>query len=1830
MLRLAFPGRPSSRRPRRRFLPTVEVLRKRIVPSTFTVTRTADDDGEGSLRWAITQANGNAGPDTIAFQIPGPGVQTIQPLSALPTITDPVLLDGTSQPGFGGSPLIELDGSQAGSNVSGLSITASDTTVDGLVINRFSSDGIDVVGGSNDVIQENYIGTDVTGAVALGNGRYGVGIYGGAASNRVGTDGDGVADAAERNLIAGNQSWGVIVADPGSNQNMVAGNYIGTDVTGTAALANAGGGVAIWGGAQSNRVGVNDQDAAPADDRNLISGNSGTGSPGVLITDGGTDQNIVAGNYVGTDVSGTRALGNGGVGVFIEGGAQSNRVGTNGDGVDDAAEANLICANAYQGIAILGPGTDQNVVAGNHIGVDATGNAVLGNGNNGVWVLQGAQSNRIGTNGTDPDAAGEGNLIGGNAGSGVLISDAGTDGNTVAGNAIGTDPAGASHLGNGGSGVTISNGARNNPVGGSAALGNVIAFNQQFGVTVTDARTTGNTIRANSIFGNTELGIDLAADGVTLNHAGDANTGPNNLQNYPVILTADPGTATTVSGTLSGTAGTTYTLDFYASAQPSWLFFGDGQRYLGSQTVTTDANGNAGFSATLSAATGAGEWLTATATDPGGNTSEFSEARQLSAATTIGADSWTPIGPAPVTGRYNQAENGLAAGRVNVAAPDPTNANVMYLGGDDGGVWKTSNWLSPNPTWTPLTDQQPSLSIGEHDLVVFPGNPQVVYAAANRPGGGILKSTDGGTTWTFLANSLFQSAVFGALVVDPANANTLYAAENDGGPAGGVYRSTDGGQTWQNLTASTVVGAASDLALDPTNPLVLYAGFWATADGGAGNGVYKSSDGGATWARLGNGVPAGPSAGFIRLALAPSAPQTVYATVFNSANTAPSRYRTIDGGATWSSLTGLPGAEEGRTWHVMLAVDPTDANTVWANGDHSVYRSTDRGATWAGPLFGEDPVGGYFDAAGGFVLVGDRGIHRTPDHGTTWDPPKEGNLQVTEFYDVTLDPTNPAIAYGISQDHTAALKFTGGPVWTYLGGGDETGKVLVDPVNPSRLYNYDPLNATSFIQRSDDAGASWSNAGTGIDTSQNGFGLAYAAQKAFVMDPGNRSRLLVGTDRVYETTSGANSWTAISGVLSGGQFVSALAVAPSQGNTVYAGTSDGRFFATTSDGTTWAEIDQGLPGGSVSAIQVDPADPRHVLATMSGGVWMTADGGNTWSKISGNLPVNSYYSTNSIAVDWRFTTPVLYVGTERGVYRSLDLGTDWAPFDQGLPNTSVTDLEFVPGLDLLAAATYGRGVFEVQLPGPATHFGISTPTGVTAGTPFGITVTALDAAGNPAPTYTGTAHFTSSDNGPGRLLPDDYTFAAGDNGVHTFSNGVTLVTAGSQTVTATDAASATLTGSADAPVSPAAADHLAVTQQPAGTTAGLPINAGTTPSGLRVGFFDAFNNLLTGDDSDTVTVAIHSGPSSGLAGTLTQTASGGVAVFGNLSIATVGTYTLQAVSGTQASLAAVNSVSFAVNPAIPDHLALSVQPTDSVAGSALNPAIEVEVRDANDQLLTVDNSDRVTVRVASGPGDFTAGSTTTVTVSGGVATFSNLVLTVPGRYTLNVSGPAGLPAFSLAMHLAQTGPPPGGLLTVASLLTHSAEYYARVVTAAYQHYLGRTPAPSEVAGWVGALQRGLSDGRLEAGFIGSPEYIANHGGQGTGWVTGMYVDLLGRTPAPSEVAGWVNALQGGLAPAAVAYGFAASPEREGQRITADYQDYLNRTPEPGIVAAWVQAFENGFSNENVIAGFVGSVEYFQKHHDNVPDWIFSAYNDVLARDPEPAALQGWTQFLQNG
>lgn len=487
--------------------------------------------------------------------------------------------------------------------------------------NTLQGVGFSDMGTERNVVAGNFIGTDVTGRVALPNSDTGIAIFSGARLNLIGTDGDGVTDVAERNVVSGNHFSGVAILGAGADDNIVAGNYLGLDETGSAALGNGANGVVVFGGAQRNRIGTNGDGAGDAAERNVLSANN---FAGVFIFDAGSDSNIVAGNFIGTDASGLVALGNMQHGVAIERGPQQNRVGTNGDGVADVAERNVISGNQWSGVSLFGQGTSQNIVAGNLIGVDVTELAALGNQNHGVVLFGGPQDNRIGTNGDGVADVAERNVISANAFSGVGLFDAETSFNTVAGNWIGTDSIGTADLGNRLDGVVFVNATMNTVGGIIPNLANTIAFNGQVGVDVYSG--TANSILGNRIFSNIGLGIDLdSLDGVTPNDKGDRDGGANERQNFPVLSAiSNKRGVVGLRGSLSGKANTIYRLEFFTTTLVDASGHGEGDAFLFATTVRTKKKGTAAFTLAMPPAIQPGSFITATASEFDGNTSEFS------------------------------------------------------------------------------------------------------------------------------------------------------------------------------------------------------------------------------------------------------------------------------------------------------------------------------------------------------------------------------------------------------------------------------------------------------------------------------------------------------------------------------------------------------------------------------------------------------------------------------------------------------------------------------------------------------------------------------------------------------------------------------------------------------------------------------------------------------------------------------------------------------------------------------------------------------------------------------------------------------------------------------------------------------------------------------------------------------------------------------------------------------------------------------------------------------------------------------------------------------
>jgi CSLREA domain-containing protein len=555
--------------------------------NTITVNSTSDaaaNDGACTLREAIIAANTNTasggaagecaagapGLDTIEFNIPGAGVKTIATASPLPAITQAVTIDGYTQSGSSANTngttlgsnailLIYLDmSSQLGL---GLNVTAGPTTIRGLAINPTRDIGIFLnVGSDGSMIEGNFIGTNAAGtaaatALSLANGLV---VY--SSNNFIG----GTTPAA-RNVISGNDlgvNFGSGTSNAASN-NRVEGNLIGTNAAGTAAVANFVAGVNVVSPGVANVIG-----GTTAAVRNIISGNAISGvvlQEGSLSTAGA---NLVQGNYIGVDVTGTAALPNG-----------------------------------KQGVSVSSLG---NVIGGTTAGA---GNVISGNGSTSSLGYANANVDADATGRGSPGTLIQGNLIGTNAAG--TAAPTGLPGVETVGIILGTDATAG---------------------GISAGAGNVIAFNPGVGVLVNTSSAQRAAILSNSIYSNVRLGIDLGGatlpavgDGVTPNDACDADSGPNNLQNFPVITSAPIAAGSvTISGTLNSVASTTYRIEFFSSVAGDVSGNGEGQTFIGFANVTTDASCNATFGPLVLPVPPGQTFITATATDPSNNTSEFS------------------------------------------------------------------------------------------------------------------------------------------------------------------------------------------------------------------------------------------------------------------------------------------------------------------------------------------------------------------------------------------------------------------------------------------------------------------------------------------------------------------------------------------------------------------------------------------------------------------------------------------------------------------------------------------------------------------------------------------------------------------------------------------------------------------------------------------------------------------------------------------------------------------------------------------------------------------------------------------------------------------------------------------------------------------------------------------------------------------------------------------------------------------------------------------------------------------------------------------------------
>ena len=681
--------------------------------------------------------------------------------------------------------------------------------------------------------------------------------------------------------------------------------------------------------------------------------------------------------------------------------------------------------------------------------------------------------------------------------------------------------------------------------------------------------------------------------------------------------------------------------------------------------------------------------------------------------------SWVPAGPFNV------------GGRITALTVDPGNTNIIIAGTAAGGIFKS---IDGGTSWIPKTDWAPSLPIGS--IRMHPTNPNVIYCGTGEannatdvyPGFGMLKSTDKGDTWNLIG--LDSSKSIGEIAISPQNPNTVYAAVGGGlyskGQNRGIYKSINGGDNWQQVFFVNDSTSAVDVAIDPSDSNRIYAAMMERLRGpsfrkagGVSSGVYMSTNGGQTWARITNGLPApATNIGRICIAVAPSNPNFVYALYRKVSNTSSASqdnvfegfYRSTDKGVSWTRMPdGILDTEFASFgWYFgLIEVDPTDHNKVYV-GDVDVFRSTNGGTSWINIT---DAYSGGFDEqhpdmhalwinpsnTANIFNGNDGGVFITSNNGSNWT--KSYDLPISQFYASEIDYLLPERKYGGLQDNgTVGTQSGGSADWDYFYGGD--GFVTkVDYTNSNIMYAESQFGN---IGRSTNGGNSFNSIRNGIDFDRTNWNTPY------ILDRENPSTLYFGTFKLFKTTNRGSSWSAISPDLTRGPngrlgTITCITSAPYTGTdrVIYVGTDDAKLSITTNTGTTWTDVTGSLPNRYITDVLTDFRDPAIAYVTLSGytldeptpHIFRTTNFGASWTGISGNLPD---VPVNSIIIE-ESRDSILFVGTDAGVYYTTNLGNTWNAVGSDLPNSPVFDINYHQPTHLLVAGTHGRSLLQVDV-----------------------------------------------------------------------------------------------------------------------------------------------------------------------------------------------------------------------------------------------------------------------------------------------------------------------------------------------------------------------------------------------------------------------------------------------------------------------------------------------------------------------------------------------------
>ncbi|MFI5203449.1 MAG: PKD domain-containing protein [Flavobacteriales bacterium] len=650
--------------------------------------------------------------------------------------------------------------------------------------------------------------------------------------------------------------------------------------------------------------------------------------------------------------------------------------------------------------------------------------------------------------------------------------------------------------------------------------------------------------------------------------------------------------------------------------------------------------------------------------------------------------SWTSLGPVGPSG------SGGGAGRINCIRFDPSNPANAYAGAPAGGLWKTTNSGS---TWTLLnTDNLGSLGIS--DIAVHPANSNIIFIATGDVDGtdtysiGILKSTDGGSTWasTGLSWTTSQGRTIRRLLIDPTNAQIMLAATSNG-----IYRSTDGGATW----LLSISGGWRDMEFKPGDPNTVYI---------ASASYRYSTDGGVTFTTVSLPVS---NIGRVSIAVTPANSAYVYLLASDATdNGFGGVMRSTNSGTSFTTMATSPnllgwssqGTDQGgQGWYdLALGVSQTNANELMVGGVN-VWRSTNGGTTWA--IRGHWTGGGgadlihadqhdiaYYPGSGTQVWLGcDGGVYRSTNSGSVWTD-VSNSMVIAQMYRLGVSQTNAAKTITGWQDNGTNLLNTG--AWNETLGGDGM-ECIISHTNSSTQYG---SLYYGEIHRTTNNGGNWN---TIVNSGGNGVDSDGEWVTPYIMSPTSSSTLYVGKSQVYKTTNSGTAWAQVGSVTGGSGQVIALAATAANANYLYVGKDD-KLWVTT-NGTSFTDRTNGLPTGSaaITYIAVSNTDANKVWVTFSGfssgnKVYMSTDAGVTWVNYSTglpNIPANCITYQNGTANDG------VYVGMDIGVYYRDNTLSSWILFNTGLPNTVVTELDIQYSTSKLRASTYGRGLWESDL-----------------------------------------------------------------------------------------------------------------------------------------------------------------------------------------------------------------------------------------------------------------------------------------------------------------------------------------------------------------------------------------------------------------------------------------------------------------------------------------------------------------------------------------------------